>query len=83
VAAALTGTDAPVALRAGARVAAVPPTAVASQTGADTPTAGLTEIAAFVTGTMITMGYRPLSGTSVPAAGGLPSLRPTTSSEQR
>jgi hypothetical protein len=32
------------------------------------------------TGTMVTMGSRPLSGTSVPAAGGLPSPRPTTSS---
>jgi hypothetical protein len=83
VAATLTGTDAPVALRAGARVAAVPPTAVASQTSADTQTAGLTEIAAFVTGTMVTMGSRPLSETSVSAAGDLPSLRPTTSSELR
>jgi hypothetical protein len=51
----------------------------------------LTEIAAFIgsvtlppqTVTMITMGSRPLSGTSVPAAGGLPSPRPTTSSRQR
>jgi hypothetical protein len=35
------------------------------------------------TGTMVTMGSRPLSGTSVPAAGGLPSPRPTTSSGPR
>jgi hypothetical protein len=53
--------------------------------------AGLTEIAAFTggaalpprTGTMVTMGSRPLSGTSVPTAGGLPSPRPTTSSGPR
>jgi hypothetical protein len=59
--------------------------------GADVPAAGLTEIAAFTggaalpprTGTMVTMGSRPLSGTSVPAAGGLPSPRPTTSSGSR
>jgi hypothetical protein len=62
--------------------------AAAAQTGADTPAAGLTETAAFTggaalpprTGTMVTMGSRPLSGTPVPAAGGLPSPRPTTSS---
>jgi hypothetical protein len=68
VAAALTGTDAPAALWA-----------------------GLTEIATFIggatlpprTGTMVTMGSRPLSGTSVPTAGGLPSPRPTTSSGPR
>jgi hypothetical protein len=30
------------------------------------------------TGTMVTMGSRPLSGTSVSMAGGLPSPRPTT-----
>jgi hypothetical protein len=49
------------------------------------------EIAAFTggaalhprTGTMVTMGSRPLSGTSVPATGGLPSPRPTTSSGSR
>jgi hypothetical protein len=76
------------ALRAGARMAAVPPTAAAAQTGMDAPVAGLTEIAAFIggtalprrTGTMVTMGSRPLLGTSVPAAGGLPSPRPTMSS---
>jgi hypothetical protein len=52
---------------------------------------GLTEIAAFTggvalpprTGTMVTMGSRPLSGTSVSAVGGLPSPRPTTSSGLR
>jgi hypothetical protein len=67
------------------------PTAAAAQTDADTPAAGLTEIVAFTggaalpprTGTMVTMGSRPLSGTSVPAAGGLPSPRPTTSSGPR
>jgi hypothetical protein len=91
VAAALTGVDAPAVLRAGACAAAVSPTAAAAQTGADAPAAGLTEIAAFTggaalpprTGTMVTMGSRPLSGTSVPAAGGLPSLRSTTSSGPR
>jgi hypothetical protein len=91
VAAALTGADAPAALRAGARAAAVSPTAAAAQTGADAPAAGLTETAAFTggaalpprTSTMITMGSRPLSGTPVPAAGGLPSPRPTTSSGPR
>jgi hypothetical protein len=91
MAAALTGVDAPAVLRAGVRAAAVSPTAAAAQTGADAPAAGLTEIAAFTggvalpprTGTMVTMGSRPLSGMSVPAAGGLPSPRPTTSSEPR
>jgi hypothetical protein len=91
VASALTGTDAPAALRAGTSAAAVPPTAAAAQTGTDVPMAGLTEIAAFIggaafppqTGTMVTMGFRSLSGTSVPAVGGLPSSRPTTSSESR
>jgi hypothetical protein len=82
------GMDALAALWAGARMAAVPPTAVAAQTGAGVPAAGFSEIAAFTggtalphrTGTMITMGSRPLSGMSVPAAGGLPSPRPTMSS---
>jgi hypothetical protein len=91
VAAALTGADAPAVLRAGARVAAVSPMAAAAQTGADTPVAGLMEIAVFTgsaalpprTGTMVTMGSRPLSGTSVPMAGGLPSPRPTTLSGPR
>jgi hypothetical protein len=90
VAAALTDADAPDALRAGVR-AAVSPTAAAARTGVDTSAVGFTEIAAFTagaalpprTGTMVTMGYRPLSGTSVPAAGGLPSPRPTTSSGPR
>jgi hypothetical protein len=87
-AAALMGADAPMVLREGARATAVSPTAAATKTGMDAPTAGLTEIAAFTggttlpprAGTMVTMGYRPLSGTSVLAAGGLPSPRPTTSS---
>jgi hypothetical protein len=35
------------------------------------------------TGTMVTAGSRPLSGMSVPALGGLPSPRPTTSSGPR
>jgi hypothetical protein len=57
-------------------------------TGTDALAVGLTEIAAFTggaalpprTGTMVTMGSRTLSGTSVPTAGDLPSPRPTTSS---
>jgi hypothetical protein len=63
----------------------------ATQIGMDAPAARLTEIMAFTdgatlppqTGTMVTMGSRPLSGTSVPAAGGLPSPRPTMSSGPR
>jgi hypothetical protein len=66
----------------------VSPMVAASQTGADASTAELTEIVAFTSGavlplrigTMVTIGFRPLSGTSVPAAGGLPSPRPTMSS---
>jgi hypothetical protein len=73
------------------RAVAVSPTAVAAQTGRDAPAARLTEIAAFTggatlpsrTGTMVTMGSSPLSRTSVPAAGGLLSPRPTTSSGPR
>jgi hypothetical protein len=65
--------------------------AAAAQTGVDVPAVGLTEIAAFTggavlppqTGTLVTMGSTPLSGTSVPAVSGLPSSRPTTSSEPR
>jgi hypothetical protein len=80
VAAALTGADVPAVLRVGAHAVVVSPTV-----------AGLTEIAVFTgsaplpprAGTMITMGYMPLSGTSAPAAGGLPSPRPTTSSGPR
>jgi hypothetical protein len=91
VAAAQTGADAPAALRAGVRAAAVTLTVAAAQTGADTPVAGSTEIAAFTggtalpprTGTPVTAGSRPLSGTSVPTLGGLPSTRPTTSSGPR
>jgi hypothetical protein len=60
----------------------------AALTGVDAPTAGLMEIAAFTGGAALpprtgTMGSRPLSGTSVPAAGGLPSPRSTTSSGSR
>jgi hypothetical protein len=91
VVAALTGADTPVALRAGAHAAAVPPTVATAQTGADAPAAGLMEITAFTggaalpprTSTMVTMGSRPLSRTSVPTAAGLPSPRPTTSSGPR
>jgi hypothetical protein len=80
-----------VAREQAAQWAAAHPQAVAAQTGADVPAAGLTEIVAFTdgatlpprTGTMVTMGSRPLSGTSVPAAGGLPSPRPTTLSGPR
>jgi hypothetical protein len=89
--AALTGADAPAALRAGARAAVVSPTVAVAQTGADASAAGLTEIAAFTGGvalppqtvTMVTMGSKPLLGTSVPVAGDLPSPRPTTSSGPR
>jgi hypothetical protein len=78
------------ALGRGTRSGRVPDGA-AAQTGADASTVGLTEIAAFTggaalppwTGTMVTMGSRPLSGTSVPVAGGLPSPRPTMSSGPR
>jgi hypothetical protein len=74
-----------------AREAAREQTAPAAQTGTDAPAVGLTKIAAFTggatlpprTGTMVTMGSRPLSGTSAPATGGLPSPRPTTSSGPR
>jgi hypothetical protein len=91
VVAALTGADAPAVLQAGARAAVVSPMTAAAQTGADAPATGLTEIAAFTggaalpprTGTMVTMGSRLLSGMSVPAADGLPSPRPTTSSGLR
>jgi hypothetical protein len=68
--------------------AVVPPTTVAAQTSMDVSAARLTEITAFTgdaalapqTGSMVTMGSRPLSGMSVPVTGGLPSPRPTTSS---
>jgi hypothetical protein len=90
-AAAYIGADALTALRARTNVAA-------AQMGADAPTvlpvaaAGLTEIAASTgdaalphrIGTMVTVGSRPLLGTSVPTVGGLPSprlrLSPATSS---
>jgi hypothetical protein len=85
------GADALAALWAVVRAATVPSTVVAAQTGADAPTTGLMEITTFIggaalpprTGTMVTMESRPLSGTLVPAAGGLPSPRPTTSSGSR
>jgi hypothetical protein len=91
MAAALTGADAQAKLRAVARATAIPSTAAAAQTGAEAPAAGLIEITAFIggaalpprIGTMVTMGSRPLSGTLVPAADGLPSPRPTTSSGPR
>jgi hypothetical protein len=86
VAAALTGVDALMV-----RAAVVSPTAAAAQTGTDASAVWLTEIMAFIggaalppwIGTMVTMGSRPLSGTSVPVVGGLPSPRPTTSSGPR
>jgi hypothetical protein len=89
MAADLMGADALTVLRAGAHTAVVP--GAAAQTGADAPTAGLTEIVAFTgsmalppqTGPMVTMGSKPLSGMSVPAAGSLPSPRPTMSSGPR
>jgi hypothetical protein len=88
VAAAQTGANAPTVLRVGAHMAVVPPTTVAAQTGVDAPAAGSTEIATFIggvalppkTGNMVTVGSRSLSRTSDPMVGGLPSLRPTTSS---
>jgi hypothetical protein len=91
VAAVLMSADAPAVLRARARATVVSPMAVAARTGADVSAAGLTEIAVFTggaalppwTGTMVTMGSRPLSGTSVPVAGDLPSPRPTTLSGPR
>jgi hypothetical protein len=64
MAAALTGTDAPAALReGGGHAAAMPPTAEAAQIGADASAAGLTEIVAFIgamtlpprIGTMVTI----------------------------
>jgi hypothetical protein len=75
----------------GAHAAAVSPTAAAAQTGADASAARLTEIVAFSggaalpprIGTMVTMGSKLLSGSSVPTVGGLPSPRPTTSSGPR
>jgi hypothetical protein len=87
----LTGADAPAALWAGARATDVSPMAAGAQTGVDAPTTGLTETATFTggvalpsrTGTMVTMGSKPLSVMSVPATGGLPSLRPTMSSGPR
>jgi hypothetical protein len=50
VAAALTGVDVLVVLRAGVRAAAVSLMVAAAQIGADAPVAGLTEIAAFTGG---------------------------------
>jgi hypothetical protein len=90
VAAAQIGVDAQTALRARAH-------AEVAQTGVDTPAmlpvaaTESTEIAASTggaalplgIGTMVAAWPRPLSGTSVPAVGGLPSPRPTTSSGPR
>jgi hypothetical protein len=67
----------PGALRAGARVAAVPPTAAAAQTGADAPTTGSTEIATFTGGValplrtdiMVTAGSRPFDVSGVEIKG--------------
>jgi hypothetical protein len=72
VAATQMGADESAVLWLGARMAVVPPTAAAAQIGADAPAAGSTEIASFTsgaalpprTGTMVTMGSRPLSGTN-------------------
>jgi hypothetical protein len=91
VVAAQMGAEAPVALRVRARATVMPPMAMAAQTGADAPMARSKEIVAFTgsvnlpprTGTMVTMGSRPLSGMSVSAAAGPPSSRPTTSSGPR
>jgi hypothetical protein len=90
VAAAQIGADALTVLQARAHAAA-------AQTGVDAPAvlpAAATEsmeIAASTggavlpprIGTMVAAWPRPLSGTSVPAVGGLPSPRPTTSSGPR
>jgi hypothetical protein len=75
------GADASVELPTEARAVAMSPMVATSQTGADASAVGLTEIAAYTgsaalpprTGTTVTMGSRPLSGTSVPTAGGRPS----------
>jgi hypothetical protein len=71
VAAAQIGANAPTALRARAH-AATESTEIAASTGGTTLPPRI--------GTMVAMGPRPLSGTSVPTVGGLPSPRPTTSS---
>jgi hypothetical protein len=83
VAAAQTGVDASMMLCSGERVTTMPPMATATQTGADAPTAGSTEIVAFTggvtlpprTGTMVTVRSMSLLGTSVPTVGGLHSDR--------
>jgi hypothetical protein len=85
------GADTPATLQAGARMSAVPPMVVVAQTGIDALAAGLMEIMTFTggttlppqIGTMFTVGSKPLSETSVPAVGGLPSPRPTTPSGPR
>ena len=98
-AAAQTGVDAPAALLVEARTAAVlleeARTAAVlleeARTAAALVADGSMESAAFTgsvalsprIGTMVTTGSRLLSGTSVPAVGGLPSPRPTTSSGLR
>jgi hypothetical protein len=50
-----------VAQTGGARAAAVPPTAVAAQTGADVPVPGLTKIAAFTGRVALLLGQVPWS----------------------
>ena len=97
-AAAQTGADAPVALLEEARTATVADGSMESPafTGsvALSPwigTDGSMESVAFTgsvalsprIGTVVTTGSKLLSGTSVPAVGGLPSPRPTTSSGLR
>jgi hypothetical protein len=58
---ALTGADVPAALWAGARVAAVPPTAAVAQIGTNAPAVGLMEIAAFTGGVTLPPGQVPWS----------------------
>jgi hypothetical protein len=56
VAAALTGANAPAALRDGARAVVVSPTVVAVQTGADAPVTRLTKIVTFTGGAALPPG---------------------------
>ena len=87
VAVAQTGAGAPSVLLVEARTAAALLEEARTATVAD----GSMESAAFTgsvplsprIGTVVTTGSRLLSGTLVPAVGGLPSLRPTTSSGLR
>jgi hypothetical protein len=85
------GADVPVVLRAGVCTVVVTLTVAAAQTDADAPAARSTEITTFTgsaalpprTGTIVTMGYMPLSGMSILAAAGQPSPGPTMSSGPR